>query len=98
MSQPDSPPILSREPTPDDACLLFPLYEAADLALLGEVDVSLLDVDALLRDPRADLAKSRLLSSADDTPVAVLVSTCMSRDVPRIDLELVVAPESPGLF
>lgn len=41
----------ARQARPEDAELLLPLYEAVDLDELGDIDISLADIDSLLRDP-----------------------------------------------
>jgi GNAT superfamily N-acetyltransferase len=87
----------SRRATAADAQLLLPLYESVDLDELGYVDISLADTDAMLRDPRALLDKSVLVTRADGAPVAVMVPSRAARDR-RIDLELLVEPGRPALF
>jgi mycothiol synthase len=87
----------SRRASAADAQLLLPLYEAVDLDELGYVDISLADTDAMLRDPRALLDKSVLMTRADGAPVAVMVPTRSARDR-RIDLELLVEPGRADLF
>jgi mycothiol synthase len=85
-----------RRATTEDAALLLPLYEAVDRDELGHVDISLADVDSMLRDPRAVLDASVLLTRWEGVPVAVIVPT-MSRDQ-RVDLEVIVEPGRPELF
>lgn len=85
-----------RAPSPDDAEALLPLFEAYDLATLGEVDISSADVDMLLRDPRADLAAGRLVEAGTGRAVALLLPT---RRAPAadgdqvVDLEIMVHPD-----
>lgn len=83
---------------PDDAPRLLRLYEAVDRDELGEVDISLADIDAMLRDPRAALDKSAVLARPDGVPVAVLVPTRQPGSSTHIDLELIVEPGNPELF
>jgi mycothiol synthase len=87
----------SRRAAPDDAPVLLPLYEAVDLDEIGYVDISLSDIDSMLRDPRAVLDKSVLLTRSDGPPVAVMVPSRTSGRR-RIDLELVVEPSRGELF
>lgn len=88
----------TREVSPEDAGLLLPLYEAVDLDELGEIDVSLADVDSLLRDPRVALDRSVLLARSDGVPVGVMVPRQVWGEQPRIDLEVIVEPGSRELF
>lgn len=88
----------TRQARPEDAELLLPLYEAVDRDELGKVDISLADVDSLLRDPRVALERSVLLTRSDGAPVGVMVPRHVGAEQPRIDLEVIVEPGSPELF
>lgn len=88
----------ARKAEPADAAVLLPLYAAVDLAEIGSVDISLADIDAALRDPRAVLDKSLILTRPDGAPVAVMVPSRTPGEECRVDLELIVEPGSSSLF
>lgn len=90
-----------RAPSPDDAEALLPLFEAYDVATLGQVDISLADVDMLLRDPRADLAAGQLTEDGTGRAVGLMLPT---RRAPAadgdqvVDLEIIVHPDLQGVL
>ena len=95
----DFPGYDGRPVAVDDAALLLPMYEAHDLATVGTVDITLADVDMLVRDPRADLGRSLLLTR-DGVAAGVLVPVRQSGSdrAGAVDLEIVAHPDHAALY